>query len=241
MLSRLKRALRGFRHTPWHPQWLLPKRDGIASWVTLNCCGRVLDIGCADRWIERELVPGCEYIALDYPATGHDLYGARPDVFADARNLPFKDASIDNVLFLEVAEHLRHPRESLLEIARVLRPGGGLLMSIPFLYPIHDAPFDFQRYTRYGLEREIELAGLVLRSIECELGSAETAGLLGCLAISGMTVEAISRNHPGLLMTPLLLVLIPALNLMAWLAGRLLPTWPALSVGYRIHATRAIA
>lgn len=226
------------RRTPLHPQWLLGLQTATVARLKAVATGRVIDIGCADRWVERQLPPGCEYIGIDYLATGKLMYGARPDLFADAATLPLQDASADTVVILEVVEHLRHPREALHEIARVLRPQGRLMLTMPFLYPIHDAPHDYQRYTAHGLAREIEAAGLRMDRIEPSLGSSETAGLVVNLALGGMGMEAIRRRSPAVLLVPLIALVVPMVNLLAWLVGKLLPSWSGLTAGYVVQAVK---
>ncbi len=166
------------------------------------------------------------------------MYGARPDLFGDASHLPLGDATVDTVVMLEVLEHLRHPQQALAEIARVLRPGGRLLMSMPFLYPIHDAPHDYQRLTIHGLVRDIGEAGLQLERCEPSLGAAESAGLLACLALGGMGLEALRQRSLAIALLPVIALAVPVINLLAWLAGKLLPSWSALTAGYAIEATR---
>lgn len=236
--SRLRRLVDLLRRTPLHPQWLLGPQAATVARLKAVAAGRVIDIGCADRWVERQLPPGCEYIGIDYLATGKLMYGARPDLFADAATLPLQDASADTVVILEVVEHLRHPREALHEIARVLRPQGRLMLTMPFLYPIHDAPHDYQRYTAHGLAREVEQAGLRIDAVEPSLGSSETAGLVANLALGGMAVEALRRRSPAMLLVPLVALAVPAINLLAWLGGRLLPSWPAVTAGYTVVASK---
>ena len=238
MNTRLRQLLQPLRRTPLHPQWLLDGNSRIKDWACKHAQGRVLDIGCADRWIEQYLPESSQYIGLDYPATGRSLYGARPDVFADASRLPLPDASIDTVLLLEVLEHLRHPARALAEIARVLRPGGKLLLTMPFMYPIHDAPHDYQRYTCHGLTREMEAAGLAANEPSATLGSVETAALLVSLALGGMASRAIADKHISVVLLPLIIVAIPTVNLAGWCLGRVLPDWPALTVGYQIMAAK---
>lgn len=111
-----------------------------------------------------------------------------------------------------------------------------MLLTVPFLYPIHDAPHDYQRYTLHGLIREFEAAGLQIEQVKPTLGAAETAGLTVCLALGGMVLQAVSRRSPAIIFIPLVIVLIPFVNLAAWLAGRLLPTWGAVTAGYEILA-----
>jgi len=74
------------------------------------------------------------------------------DVVADAHALSFRGGSFDVVLATEILEHLQEPQKAADEMLRVLRPGGTLLLTTRFLFPLHDAPHDYFRYTRYGLQ-----------------------------------------------------------------------------------------
>lgn len=78
---------------------------------------------------------------------------ARPSVIGDAHALPFADGSFDVVLANNVIEHLHDPALGVAEMRRVLAAKGQVLYTIPFLYPVHEAPRDYTRFTRYGLER----------------------------------------------------------------------------------------
>ena len=73
------------------------------------------------------------------------------DVQADAYQLPFHDDAFDVVVCTEVLEHTHSPALALREVRRVLKPGGKLLLSTPFAFPIHYAPTDYYRFTRFGL------------------------------------------------------------------------------------------
>jgi ubiquinone/menaquinone biosynthesis C-methylase UbiE len=103
--------------------------------------------------------------------SGGDVYGAlkknpafhitqididparKPDIVADICDLNmFQEHSCDIVVMLEVLEHVKEPQRALDEIRRVLKPGGTLILSVPFIFPIHDEPYDFYRYTKYGLQ-----------------------------------------------------------------------------------------
>lgn len=234
----VRRIAKHLRRTPLHPQWLLGSNEATARWIAETARGRILDIGCADRWIEQRLPHGSDYIGLDYLATGKLMYGARPDLFADASQLPLVDASVDTVVILEVMEHLRQPQKALQEIVRVLRPQGRLLLTMPFLYPIHDAPHDYQRLTMHGLIRDVEAAGLRVDALTPMLGSAETAGLIACLVLGGMSLRVLQRRRPSLLLVPLLVAAIPVVNLLAWLGGLLLPSWDAITAGYQLTASK---
>lgn len=73
------------------------------------------------------------------------------DVVFDATNLPFRSGSLEQVLCLEMLEHCIRPDMVADEIHRVLRRHGALFLTTRFIYPIHDAPNDFFRFTEYGL------------------------------------------------------------------------------------------
>jgi SAM-dependent methyltransferase len=76
-----------------------------------------------------------------------------PDIVADVQDVPIKDATADCVLSTEVIEHLPDPAACVLEAHRILKPGGVLILSAPFLHPVHGDPHDFQRFTADGLRR----------------------------------------------------------------------------------------
>lgn len=70
-----------------------------------------------------------------------------PDIQADGCYLPFADESFDCVICAELLEHIRNPIDVLKEVYRVLRPGGTLLLTVPFMFPVHGDPYDYGRYT----------------------------------------------------------------------------------------------
>ena len=74
------------------------------------------------------------------------------DVVSDAHALAFRDQSFDTVVSTEMLEHLTEPQRAADEMFRVLRPGGTLVLTTRFLFPLHDAPHDYFRYTKYGLQ-----------------------------------------------------------------------------------------
>jgi SAM-dependent methyltransferase len=124
----------------------------------------VLDIGTSQRFA-KELRPyegwfeGRRYVAAGYqPSLAYGAYNC--DAHQDIEAMTFRDDSFDAVICLEVLEHVRHPELAASEIARVLRIGGVLLLTTPFLTSYHgkgsrsqaheDYP-DFWRFTHEGL------------------------------------------------------------------------------------------
>lgn len=198
--------------------------------------GRLLDIGAADRWLRPKLGDHVHYVALDYPPTGREFYGSNPDTFGDAACLPFLSNSFDGVCCFEVIEHVRNPTLVFSEIFRVLKPGGRAWISMPFLYPIHDAPFDFQRYTEFGLTRDANGAGLEVLHLARSGHAIKAAGLLVCLAVSGGAYE--HRRALRVALLPIAVPIVLLTNLLASLASRLWPDWVRMAVGYEVEVRK---
>jgi SAM-dependent methyltransferase len=107
--------------------------------------GVVLDLGAGLRPFAN-LIPG-DVIALDHrPRPDLDLLG-------DAHHLPFRDACIDAIVCTEVFEHLLDPTAAAGELIRILKPGGRLVLTTRFCFPLHDRPADYWRFTSYTLAR----------------------------------------------------------------------------------------
>jgi SAM-dependent methyltransferase len=123
---------------------------------------RFLDVGCGDlryrRYAEK---PGWECVFSDFEARAEGV-SIRLDVHA----LPFKDESFDTILITEVLEHLANPGVALREIRRVLRYDGDVILTVPFIWGLHEIPFDFYRYTEFGLCHLLQDAGLDLIYIQ---------------------------------------------------------------------------
>jgi SAM-dependent methyltransferase len=133
---------------------------------------RVLDAGAGDSPY-RELFAHCDYVAADWAASPHP--GARQaDVIARLDDLPLDDASFDGVLCTQVLEHVDDPAAVLSELRRVMRPGGRIWLTVPFVGELHEEPYDFFRYTSHGLRSLAERSGLEVLGVE-PLGGYFTA------------------------------------------------------------------
>ena len=128
-----------------------------AAAVALPTGARVLDAG-AGTAPYRPLFAHCEYVTQDWPGTVHDA-ARGADIVADLHHLPVGAHRFDFVLCTEVLEHVADPARVLTELHRVLRPGGTLLVTVPFVGQLHEEPHDHWRFTCYGLDGLLADAG----------------------------------------------------------------------------------
>jgi len=119
--------------------------------------GRVLDVGCGDRPYE-SLIPAREYVGLELD-TAESRARSRADAYYDGRRFPFEDGSFDAVLCNQVLEHVFEPDAFVQEIARVLKSGGRLLLTVPFVWDEHEQPRDYGRYSSFGLAALLDKHG----------------------------------------------------------------------------------
>ena len=218
--GRLRHWLARVRRWPLHPQWFVFRREAaqmaaVAAWAQ----GTTLDVGAGRQMIQHYLPPDARYISLDYWETAVGWYHTRPQIFGDGQQLPIAAASVDTVLLLDVLEHLPRSSDCLAGIARVLKPGGRLVLQVPFLYPPHDEPYDFRRWTVHGLRQLAAEHGFVVVEETMNGRPAETAALLTNLALAHTALRWLAEKRPQMVLLPLVPPLILLINLLGWLGG----------------------
>lgn len=175
----LARLVSAYRVSPFNPYWLDVRqlRRGVAR-LAPRANGKLLDVGVGERPYAALFAPHVSrYVGLEYPPACENLtrgisgehvsyLRGAVDVWGDARRLPFRDAAFDTVLLLETLEHVPDPEHCMSELTRVLRPGGRLLMTVPFIAPMHALPYDFWRYTPSGLSAVLGRHGFEMESID---------------------------------------------------------------------------
>ena len=218
----IRRLLAPWNRTLLHPQWFVFKNQRRSfKKIGLLVQGRVLDIGAGTREIEKYISQENQYISLDYYETAVEWYHSRPHIFGDGQSLPVKTASFDTVLILDVLEHLPHPEKAISEIRRILTPGGRVILQVPFLYPLHDEPYDFHRWTMKGLRQLAIGNGFIIEGEQSSGHPMETAALLSNLALSITFLNWFKRKNPMFLLAPVFLLAIPLINSIGWVFASL--------------------
>lgn len=192
---------------PWHFQWLstLHLHKRLCA-LLAGYGGRVLDVGCGDKPYRAWFGAVSEYVGIDVaPGPAVDI------VVTQGEPWPLPDGHYDVVLSTQVIEHVDNLEFALAQITRVLKPGGLVILSFPFLYNVHGAPFDYRRFTHYGAGKL--LPGYEILHLETQGGIGSTLVILLLNWIdAALSGSAIPRILKGLLL-PVFVVLSLLLNL----------------------------
>jgi ubiquinone/menaquinone biosynthesis C-methylase UbiE len=142
-----------------------------------------LDLGCGLKPYLSSF-SDAQYTGIDVQVSGADLDMKAPDLYFDGNRIPFPDKHFDGILCTQVLEHAVDSELLLNECSRVLKPAGSLIISVPFIYREHEQPYDFRRFTSFGLVKSLERNGFVVPTqIKC-LSELETIATIFCCYIS---------------------------------------------------------
>lgn len=210
--------------TPFHSTfWALRRlKNSIAANAHL-AHGKMLDVGCGLKPYESVFAPHVdEHVGYDYSPTS-GFRGNRADVCGDAAALPFESGSFDTVLCTEVLVDLPDPDRTISEFARVLKPGGTLITTAAFVFPVHDRN-DYFRFSPDGLAVIMRRYGLTVDRIVPTTGTAVTIANLVNLYIYDHSFIWNKWLYPvGLVLRPLLWLFCFAVNLIGGLLELILP------------------
>jgi SAM-dependent methyltransferase len=150
-------------------------KDSVAT-----SCPLVLDVGCGHKPY-RECFGPVQYLGMD--RTSED---SSPDFLGDACHIPIRTETMDIVFATQVIEHVPKPQEMLKELKRVLKPKGILILSGPMFWPLHEEPYDFYRFTKYGFARLLGDVGFSRWEIREDGGDWAQVALALCLKLDSL-------------------------------------------------------
>lgn len=210
----------------WH-NWLVYRlRDKFLQKNAHLFKGHLYDLGCGEAPFKAFFLQHVnQYTGVDWAGSPHVV---KADIGADLNQpLPIPDQVADSVVAISVLEHLHEPAMMLSEAFRILKSGGTILTQTPWQWMVHEAPYDFYRYSPYGLEYLFKKAGFINIEIEAEAGFFTT----WFLKFNYFTSRLI--RGPKVLQMILLILLIPIWALTQFLAPLLdrFDNNPALEAG----------
>lgn len=136
----------------------------------------VYDVGCGAKPFATFMNGRVkEYIGVDVEDGFYDT--SHIDLIGDAYSVPVPAESADAVISSQVLEHLERPLDALAEAQRILKPNGLLFLSAPFIYPLHAAPRDFQRYTSFYWKHHLARGGFRIEDLR------SIGGFWFCMAV----------------------------------------------------------
>ncbi len=136
-------------------------RRGLYKGVKANApklSGKLLDFGCGSKPY-RNLFDVQEYVGLDIQESGHNIKSENVNVFYNGEEIPFENDHFDSIFSSEVFEHVFNIDTVLSEINRVCKMEGKLLITVPFVWDEHEIPYDYARYTSFGIKHLLERHG----------------------------------------------------------------------------------
>jgi len=162
-------------------------------------------------------------IARGFAVTSTDIDPSRnPDVVDDISSSSFQDESFDAIIIMEVLEHVPNPFQAASELCRLLKPGGRLILSVPYIFPLHDRPYDFFRFTKYGLANLF----LALEDVQIRERNSWAEAILVLIARLA-NGQGRKGKIMALILSPVLIFLMP----LAFLASRFVPS-DFITTGY---------
>ncbi len=232
-LARLAREIQD-RDVIWTEKYLSRTPFFSAFWVVRrlkrmirdhvgHAHGTMLDVGCGIKPYKEDFAPFVDrHIGLDYsPISG--FRGNCADICGDAAAMPFSDESFDTILCAEVMVDLPDPERTVSEFSRLLRPGGTLITTAAFVYPVHDR-HDYFRFSPDGLSVIMRRHGLQTEKIVGTCGTAVTLALMINLYVYDFGFLWNKWRYPiGLVLRPLLWLFCFAVNLIGGLFELILP------------------
>lgn len=184
--------------------------------------GVMLDFGCGHKPYERYFKVD-KYIGLDIEESGHNHNNSREDsqidVFYDGKTIPFDNEYFDSVFTSQVLEHVFNIEDILIEINRVMKPKGVIILTLPFVWPEHEIPYDFARYTSFGIKHLLNKNGFKIISQK----KSTTAVAMIVQTWNDFLINSVFPSKPKLLAIILKYAIIPPFTIIGIILSKILP------------------
>jgi SAM-dependent methyltransferase len=203
--------------------------------------GKIIDIGCGAQ-VYRDLIPGrVTYHGIDTcDAKARFGYSVPNTHYFDDNDWGVADGVYDTALCTEVLEHIQYPAAFLASVSRCLRPGGRLVLTVPFAARWHFIPYDYWRFTPSGLRSLLTEAGFDEVRVLAR-GNPLTVACLKLMALHLMLLYGSVTSGPGVAKRVLGTLLLPVFGVVAFIGNlSLLGDWGDDCLGYTVTARRTL-
>ena len=201
------------------------------SEFSINIHGHLLDVGCGTKpYHSLFKVESYRGLDIDSPITRKQLIA---DDLYDGTKFPYQNDFFESALCNQVLEHVFNPDEFLTEINRVLKPGGKLLLTVPFVWDEHEQPYDYARYSSFGLNAL--LAKNNFKIISHKKLAADATILF---QLTNAYLYKLIQQWPWFLKLLFTGTVIATVNIMGVVAGKLLPANPDLFLDHVVLAEK---
>lgn len=241
MIGKLKQI---YKRQAFHPNWL-----GIfinpfyfarsrLNWSIKEFAprleGKLLDIGCGTKPYQEFFSKAETYSGLEIDSEKSRKSGIA-DFFYDGKKFPFPDTSFNALLCNQVLEHVFNPDDFLQEANRILQPKGRLLLTIPFVWDEHEQPYDYARYSSFGLKALLEKSGFDI--LEHRKLCADATVLF---QLTNAYLFKISMHWPKYLRLFFTITVMAFVNLSGVVISKLLPKNPDLFLDHIVLAEKRL-
>jgi SAM-dependent methyltransferase len=204
--------------------------SGISQFST-SIRGHLLDVGCGTKPYH-SLFNVERYRGLDIDSPITRKQGIADDLY-DGTKFPYQNDTFESVLCNQVLEHVFNPDEFLTEINRVLKPGGKLLLTVPFVWDEHEQPYDYARYSSFGLN-----ALLVKNKFKIISHKKLAADATILFQLTNAYLYKLIQQWPCFLKLLFTGTVMATVNIMGVVAGKLLPANPDLFLDHVVLAEK---
>ncbi|CAM8385488.1 SmtA SAM-dependent methyltransferases [Candidatus Methylopumilus planktonicus] len=193
--------------------------------------GDVLDIGCGKKPYISLFSHARTYVGLELNTNESKIY-SKADFFYDGSVFPFPDNSFDCIVCNQVFEHVFNPSIFILEIRRVLKPHGQILITVPFVWDEHSQPYDFARYTSFGLSSILKENNFKIR-----FQFKTCPDISAFFQLLNSYIMKITENYLSFFRKFIILFIVSVSNIIGYILGFLLPDNPDFYLDQVILAT----
>jgi SAM-dependent methyltransferase len=193
--------------------------------------GHLLDVGCGSKPYQ-SIFNVDTYRGLDLDTSISRGRGVAED-FYSGTDFPYQNSCFDSALCNQVLEHVFNPNEFLSEINRVLKPGGKLLLTVPFVWDEHEQPHDYARYSSFGLRALLEKNEFkIIRHKKLAADATVLFQLINAYLFK------VTKNWPRFANLLFTITIMAMINIFGVLAGKILPSNPDLFLDHIVLAEK---